>query len=170
MVHLTADVAAVLKQAHPDIVLTQAYEGGDCDRDAVAFAVHHAVRPLKKPPVIVEMTGWNAATGMRSLGEFLPRPGVSERGSRLSAEEQARKAAMLATFPDLRDRVPALDLHVERFRMAPRYDFTQPPHPGPLFYEQAGGRWTGEAWRSQALEALPQLPAGTVQSYKVETA
>lgn len=155
--HLTADVLAVFKQAQPDLVVTQGYDGGDCDRDAVAFAVHHAARSLERPPLIVEMTGWRQGDGLRSLGEFLHRPGVSERSSALTAEEQIRKASLVAAFPELRAAMPAFDVRAEYFRMAPRYDFTRPPHPGPLGYEQAGGRWTGDTWRSQVERVLPQV-------------
>jgi hypothetical protein len=159
LVELTAAARTIFTSLHPDVVVTQAYEGGDCDRDAVAFAVHHATRGMLQPPLIVEMTGWNAANGMHSLGEFLHTPGVPERASRLTPDEQARKARALTMFPEFRARIPEADLYVEHFRMAPRYDFTQPPHLGTLLYEAAGGRWTGASWRAQAARALPQVRA-----------
>jgi hypothetical protein len=154
---LTAQIAQMLAEFAPAILVTHAYEGGDCDGDAVAFAVHHSIPALRHPPVIVEMTGCHSTPEFRSLGEFLQRPGVCERLSRLSADEQVRKVSVLSAIPELHDRVSALDSGVERFRVAPRYDFLRPPHPGPLLYEQAGGRWTGETWRAQAARVLPDL-------------
>ena len=46
---------------------------------------------------------------------------------------------------------------VERFRLAPRYDFTQPPHAGDLHYEQFGWELTPQRWRSLAAAALKEL-------------
>ncbi len=157
LMQVTYGVAAVLRRLSPDIVIAQAYEGGDCDRDAAAFAVHHAVRELKKRPLLVEMTGWQGVGEVRSLGEFLHRPGACERIAPLTQEEVTRKRELLELLPELRARVPEADLHVEHFRMAPCYDFTRPPHPGPLHYEQNGGRWTGESWRAEAARAIPRM-------------
>jgi N-acetylglucosamine malate deacetylase 2 len=56
-------------------------------------------------------------------------------------------------------RVP---LDVERFRPAPVYSFTEPPHPGKLFYENFDWGMTAERWRRLAAEALEELVvAGT---------
>lgn len=154
---VTRSVFEILRRLRPDIVLAQAYEGGDCDRDAAAFAVHNAARELQKRPLLVEMTGWHANGRMRSLGEFLPKPGVCQRISPLTPEEQTRKGQLLALLPELRPRVSEADLQVEHFRMAPCYDFTRPPHSGPLYYEQTGARWTGEQWCSEAARVIPEL-------------
>ena len=158
LMEVTRGIGTILRRLSPDIVIAQAYEGGDCDGDAAAFAVHHAVRELQKRPLLVEMTGWHAMGGMRSLGEFLHRPGACERIAPLTAEERARKRELLELMPELRERVSDADLHVEHFRMAPCYDFTRPPHPGPLHYEENGnGRWTGESWRAEAARVIPEM-------------
>ena len=158
LMQVTRDLESILQRLSPDIVIAQAYEGGDCDRDAAAFAVHHAARTLRKRPLLVEMTGWHATGGARSLGEFLHRPGACERIAPLTPEERARKRELLELLPELRARVSDADLHVEHFRMAPCYDFTRPPHPGPLHYERNGtGRWTGELWRAEAARVIPGI-------------
>jgi LmbE family N-acetylglucosaminyl deacetylase len=41
-------------------------------------------------------------------------------------------------------------LEPERLRPAPAYDFTRPPHAGPLWYECLGWPLTGEQWRQNA--------------------
>ena len=46
--------------------------------------------------------------------------------------------------------------YVEAFRVAPEYDFTQPPHPGVLFYEQFKIGMTWREWRAHADAALPE--------------
>ena len=43
---------------------------------------------------------------------------------------------------------------VERFRPAPAYDFTSPPHDGKLHYETFDSGMTGHEWRRNAREAL----------------
>jgi N-acetylglucosamine malate deacetylase 2 len=157
LMQLTRSVAAIFRRLRPDIVLTHAYEGGDCDRDAAAFAVHHAARDLQKRPILVEMTSWMGTGEVRSLGEFLHKPGVCERISRLTDGEQLRKKVLVALVPELRSRGPEPDLQAERFRMAPVYDFTRPPHSEKVGYEQTGGRWTGESWRTEAARVIPML-------------
>jgi hypothetical protein len=46
---------------------------------------------------------------------------------------------------------------VERLRPAPRYDFTQAPHPGRLFYEHHPWGMSGERFRRLAAEASAAL-------------
>jgi hypothetical protein len=45
----------------------------------------------------------------------------------------------------------------ERFRAAPVYDFSQPPHAGKLLYEHFNWGMTGERWRSLAAGAAQAL-------------
>jgi hypothetical protein len=55
--------------------------------------------------------------------------------------------ALLKTFP----------IEVERFRQAPRYLFTVPPHDGELDYERLCKKMTGAEWRANAEKALQTL-------------
>ncbi len=57
------------------------------------------------------------------------------------------QSALLKTFP----------LEVERFRHAPRYLFTVPPHEGTLDYERFCNKITGVEWRTYAKNALEVL-------------
>jgi hypothetical protein len=43
---------------------------------------------------------------------------------------------------------------VERFRYAPSYDFTRPPHDGRLFYEEQNWGVSGKEWCRLARQAL----------------
>ena len=55
-----------------------------------------------------------------------------------------------------REVLGAFPLQVERVRLAPAYAFTQPPHPGTLWYELRG--WMESArWCEHALKALVEL-------------
>jgi len=152
----------------PDLLLTHPYEGGHPDHDAVAFAVRAALTLVERDakdnapaPILAEFAGYHAAPQGGRETSFLVRPGFPEALFRLSDAERrlksrmlelhATQAAVLAEFP--RDR--------ELFRLAPRYDFSRPPHPGPLLYERAGsgGDWgiDGVRWRARASAACERL-------------
>lgn len=153
------EIAARLQQAFGAhgirTAVTHCYEGGHPDHDAVAMAVH------RSGVETIEFAGYHADTGgtMRT-GEFLPdvyargpsgsssadRP--PETTVRLRGDDLMRKQAMIACFKTQRDILSRFDLGIERFRSAPAYDFSRPPHPGRLLYEQWG--WmSGPAWREQ---------------------
>jgi hypothetical protein len=45
----------------------------------------------------------------------------------------------------------------ESFRLAPAYDFRQPPNGGRWLYESWGLNVTGAQWQDEAIKALAQL-------------
>lgn len=155
-------VAAVIARVRPAAVLTHPYEGGHPDHDATAFAVHAALgllaREGRSAPRLVEFTSYHrAAGGGLAVGEFLPGSGEAGWTLRLPAEERARKERMLAAFATQRETLAPFGAAAERFRAAPAYDFTLPPHPAPLHYEQFEWGCTGEEWRGRAGAALAGL-------------
>ncbi len=128
-----------------DAVLTHAYEGGHPDHDAVACAVHAAAggRP------VFEFAGYRAGPDREmTVQRFLPGP--AETRVTLCPEEQAQKRAMLDCFVTQAGILSGFGVSVERYRPAPAYDFTAPPHPGPLNYENWGWEMTGARWRALA--------------------
>lgn len=147
----------------PDVVLTHPYEGGHSDHDAAAFGVHLAAGLLRREgeraPIILELTSYHHANGRRVRGRFLPYDGVSVHSVVLGADERRRKASMFAAFESQRAVLEQFSLHVERFRVAPRYLFTAPPHAGVLDYERFSLGFTGGEWRAQAARALAVLRA-----------
>jgi len=161
--HLAALTRLVMHRIEdwvPDVVLTHAYEGDHPDHDATAFAVHAACAFLDgAAPRIVEMAGYHGGgvDAVTSFQEFLPSPGIpihavaldpaARRLKRRMLDAHASQAATLAPFPD----------DVERFRRAPAYDFTRPPHPGPLNYDRFEWGMTGDRWRALTAEALRTL-------------
>lgn len=164
---LTRELTAAFREIAPEIVLTHAYEGGHPDHDAVALAVHAAADLLRsegaRPPEIWEMALYHAEPGENPeqrmvVGEFLPATGIEETRLALSEEERILKRRMLDCFETQRETLAALSSpRDERFRPAPRYDFTQPPHEGRLQYEIWGFGITGESWREVALALQQQL-------------
>jgi N-acetylglucosamine malate deacetylase 2 len=164
---LTRELAAAFREIAPEIVLTHAYEGGHTDHDAVALAVHAAADLLRGedagPPEIWEMALYHAEPGENPerrmvVGELLPGPRVEETRIVLTQEERELKRRMLGCFETQRETLQAFfPPRDERFRPAPRYDFTKPPHEGRLQYEIWGFGMTGERWRDVASGLQQQL-------------
>lgn len=144
---LIEGIARAVREIGPELVLTLAYEGGHPDHDAVALAVRQAVENIE----ILETPLYHAepGTGAMTVNEFLPGP--PETRLALTEEERGLKRRMIETFATqaetLRAFLPPRD---ERFRPAPLYDFTRPPHEGRLQYEIWGFPIDGKRWREAA--------------------
>jgi N-acetylglucosamine malate deacetylase 2 len=155
---LSRDVAALLGELRPGVVLTHPYEGGHPDHDACAFAVHCAAAVDGGRAAIVEFTSYHAGRSGLATGEFLP--GAVEIPAvvyELGMEERRIKRRMMEAFLTQRTTLGLFGVDQERFRRAPRYDFTQPPHDGPLLYENFEWGMAGARWRELAAEALKSL-------------
>lgn len=157
LVGIVRSLARLLNEARPVAVFTHPYEGGHPDHDAVAFAVHAACRSLEAPPRIVEFTSYHQRAGEMAVAEFLPGP-VPVTTVSLCPIERERKRIMLSCFETQRGTLRPFIPGIERFRPAPQYDFSAPPHDGPLFYERFDWGITGERWRRLATDALASLP------------
>ncbi len=129
-------------------VLTHAFEGGHPDHDAVAFAVQATGLPR------LEMTGYHAAAdGGIETGRFLP--GGEEIAIPLTAQEGARRDAMLAQFKSQHGTLAQFRGVPEmRFRPAPHYDFGHPPFTR-ASYDDADWGMTSARWRELAAGAMP---------------
>jgi LmbE family N-acetylglucosaminyl deacetylase/predicted kinase len=161
MAGLAHELRSLLLQRRPSFVVTHPYEGGHPDHDAAALvtraAVALAAREGGRTPWLVEMTSYHARGDRLESGVFLEPHGV-ELVRELSDERRARKARMLEAFQSQRDVLAQLASGgAERFRRAPRYDFTQPAHDGALWYERLGFGISGAEWRALAVAALGDL-------------
>jgi len=143
-------------------VVTHPYEGGHPDHDATALAVHAACFLLREEkfeaPVPVEMTSYHLNNGRMVYGGFLAAPGAGAvEVFTLNAGEQDRKQRMLQCYRTQYRTLTEFPLDAERFRIAPLYDFLEPPHPGSLAYETFMWRMDGAGWRRAAGRALNRL-------------
>ncbi len=165
MAGIARRLADILREVRPAAILTHSYEGGHPDHDATAFAVHAACALLPAPPEIFEFAGYHGApcesengSGPPRIetGRFLPR---QESGNviALAAADSERKSRMIACFASQLHMLRHFSVQEERFRAAPVYDFSQPPHPGKLFYEYFDWGMTGNRWRRLAAEAVQIL-------------
>lgn len=159
---LARALRALLVQHDIEVVLTHPYEGGHPDHDATAFITSHAAADLTR----LEFASYHAGADGLTTGRFLAAPSAALAGEGRSAlqchevavtltlAEQARKRAMLDCFISQRATLTPFGILSERFRPAPSYDFTQPPHAGPLHYERYDWGMTGPRWRSLAARAM----------------
>ncbi|HEY2012871.1 MAG TPA: PIG-L family deacetylase [Bryobacteraceae bacterium] len=159
LAEITRELSRLLARLAVESVLVHPYEGGHPDHDATAFAVHAALTsmPPASRPRLVEFTSYHNCGGQIATGVFLPGTGFSETTVRLSAEDRARKERMLACYRTQQSVLRYFGTEYERFRPAPAYDFTAPPHTGRLFYEQFPWGMTGTRWVSLARAAQEQL-------------
>ncbi|HWG59953.1 MAG TPA: PIG-L family deacetylase [Candidatus Acidoferrales bacterium] len=167
LVRLTEAVAVALTRIRPDVVFTHSYEGGHPDHDSVALATHAAVAVLRakqaQTPNVTEFTSYHARPGIE---------GEIETGCFLGGEEAVEiafadgerkiKDAMFQAYGTQKAMLANFRTQAERFRPAPSYDFSRPPHPGKLYYEHFHWGMTGRRWRSLACEALAEMGLRTI--------
>jgi LmbE family N-acetylglucosaminyl deacetylase len=174
MVTPTLRLAEILRERDPDVVLTHPYEGGHPDHDAAAFIAFWACRLAGDVP-LWEMAGYHAAAAhpeginvvpgrIRDIvaGVFLDASdrAVPSVAIRLSPAVHTLKCRMIECFVSQRRQIRELgwETSTEKFRPAPAYDFSRPPHPGALLYEMhLWARMTGTRWRSIAAQASATL-------------
>lgn len=152
---------AAFRKFTPSLVLTHPYEGGHPDHDATAFAVRAITLLLQRegitPPPVVEFTSYhNSAAGL-AVGDFFGSEKSGVLTVQLSDAQRQIKRRMFQAYQSQSKVLQAFPLEVERFRLAPLYDFTKPPHAGKLYYENFEWGVTGNQWRSLAAAALHHL-------------
>jgi LmbE family N-acetylglucosaminyl deacetylase len=98
LLELVFDVADMMDEVRPNIVLTHPYEGGHSDHDATAFSVHLACGILRRDnvptPIVLELTSYHNFSGARRVFSFLPFVGADERTIRLTVAEKELKTRM----------------------------------------------------------------------------
>lgn len=83
-------------------------------------------------------------------GAFVPSEFADDRDEDvldLDDAQRALKRRMFDCFATQRDVLAQFPIARERFRAAPRYDFSRPPHEGTLWYEIQGWPMSGAEWR-----------------------
>jgi LmbE family N-acetylglucosaminyl deacetylase len=154
-------VGALVDRLRPAVLITHAYEGGHPDHDCAALACQAAAVALAGT-LRLEFTAYHAAAGTPAWGQFVDKPEQPQIAIALSLEEQRRKSAMLACFATQAAVLASAPRSEERLRIAPAYDFREPPHAGPLWYERMEWGVSGATWRQRAAAALatsPERPA-----------
>jgi LmbE family N-acetylglucosaminyl deacetylase len=152
---LIARIVATIEELRPSLVLSPAYEGGHPDHDATALAVAAARQRVCSSFQHREYRLYHAGPdGGIETRDFLPYPGNPVEVLPLSGAEMDKKRQMMAVFRTQKHMLEQFPVTDERFRDAPSYDFTHPPHPGMLLYERWGWRISGADWRLRAGQAI----------------
>ena|ERR1700688_394658 len=157
---LAGRFAKHMAEISPAIVVTHAYEGGHPDHDSAAVVARIAIATSlldhKNRPELLEMTSYHARDGQCVTGEFL-RPGSSpEMCFEFSSDDRERKRNMMDAYTSQRLVLENFPIHQERLRLAPEYNFSEPPHEGKLWYECMGWPMTAVRWRELATSAIAE--------------
>jgi N-acetylglucosamine malate deacetylase 2 len=162
LVSISHQFVDILAEYHPRVVFTHSYEGGHPDHDAVAFAMHAAAAILPRravqQPLILEMPYYRGepdGTVIQSFTSALPPAHVVdlddaafEHKNRIMSRHESQRRLFGGT--GFRSRR-------EQFRVAPHYDFREPPNGGLVLYEKWQLGITGPEWMEQARQALETL-------------
>jgi N-acetylglucosamine malate deacetylase 2 len=156
----------ILRRLRPAIVFTPAYEGGHPDHDATALAAHAATALLRREmfnqQVLIEYALYHAGPDGIEVSEFLPVKGAGRTYTAfLRTGQRLIKERMVRCFRTQSAVLSAFQYEIERFRLAPSYDFSVPPHAGRLYYENFEWGMTGARWRNLASGALRRFGLGS---------
>lgn len=157
LIPLTAELIAGRR---PEVVLAPPYEGGHPDHDATALTVHAALVLLTRAgapvPALLEYTSYHLENDALVFGNFLAA--AREDYVELELGESARhlKRRMLDCHATQEVVWRGLEIRVERFRCAPRYDFRSPPA-APFHYDRVDWGTNGEQFLSRAQSVLSTL-------------
>jgi LmbE family N-acetylglucosaminyl deacetylase len=142
---VAAQLQTALMDLKPDVVVTHPYEGGHPDHDSTAWAVAAACDRLKldgqAAPLVVEMTSYHNGMYGMVAGEFLPDGNTLVVGHELTPEECAFKRRLYACFKTQQRTLRWFPIENESFRIAPRYNFSRPPHDGNSSTSSSNGAW-----------------------------
>lgn len=162
LAEIARTLTALFANWRTELVFTHAYEGGHPDHDAVAFAVREAAAILKRQgraPVILEMPFYRVGEDGGVVQGFVPAPGGAAYETELDDSHFALKNRMMARHASQARLFGGTGLRsrMERFRIAPDYDFRNAPNGGRLLYEAWHLNVTGETWLAEAARALAEL-------------
>jgi LmbE family N-acetylglucosaminyl deacetylase len=162
LAEITREVAQHIAHHEPEVIFTHPFEGGHPDHDACALAVHHAVTThdaqKNTAPVIIEAPFYHAGPQGFEAGTF-PRSdrSTAEVVYELSPAERQRKHALIACFVTQQETLKGFHDATERYRIAPKYNFTRLPHPGKVLYDHYPWGMTSERFCALAQEADAEL-------------
>ncbi len=161
LIPVTRTLMEILDETRPEVVITHPYEGGHTDHDATAFCTRAAVTLLARDgaptPALAEFTSYHNEGGEKVVNRFLPWDGAPVTDVALTTAEKDMKRRMYDCFVTQYGVLRDMPIRLERYRPAPRYDFTQAPHAGRLRYERYPLGIRGKHWRQLAADAMEHL-------------
>jgi LmbE family N-acetylglucosaminyl deacetylase len=152
---LSRRLTGLIKAMRPDFVLTHAYEGGHPDHDAAAFAAAAACHDTGV--ALIEAPFYHLGPAGTVYQRFPSAPAMPELEISLPLSARRSKGGMLACFATQAETLAPFTTNIERFRLAPPYDFRRLPNEGRLQYEEWRLGLSGAEWLRFAGEALDGL-------------
>jgi LmbE family N-acetylglucosaminyl deacetylase len=150
-----------------EIVMTQAYEGGHPDHDATAFAVHASVKLVQREygqrVDIVELPFYRLGSSGPVVQDFVPIAGRDFVEIELCDDDVAFKHRMYRAHASQIETLERFATRIERFRMAPDYDFSEPPNNGDILYDRRDWLIRSDQWLDLSRAALGDLFPPTLQ-------
>ena len=110
--------------------------------------------------MVIEMASYHLGDSGAVYQRFLPGVGP-ELALELPSDMVALRRRMLGSHSSQAQTLAAFDPHVERFRVAPVYDWAELPNGGRLQYEHWQLGLTGEDWLRFVQEATAELALPT---------
>jgi LmbE family N-acetylglucosaminyl deacetylase len=123
------EIRAAIAACQPDQIWLPAYEGGNPDHDAL----NALGRLLRDNLSVLEFAEYNFCGGKTRAQQF-PFPDGREQTIALTPEERRQKSALLRLYASERQNLNYIGIVSECFRPLAAYDYSQPPHPGILWY------------------------------------
>jgi len=123
----------MIYRLRPQALLTLAYDGGHPDHDVCSFIGAVLARAHRLP--IWEFPLYHRPPGRGIVFQRFAEPGEGEAELEITLQEVAVKRQMLADYSSQHPFLLQFNPIAERLRFQPRYDYSQPPHPGLLNYE-----------------------------------
>ncbi|TIQ36158.1 MAG: PIG-L family deacetylase [Mesorhizobium sp.] len=161
LVAVAQELIWLFSAAEPRFVCTHPFEGGHPDHDATAFAVHAACHVLRRQrcpaPAIIEMAFYATGADGPIFQNFADHPATDRIDVCLTEPAFMRKKAMLASFRTQRRTLAPFFGPIERFRIAPAYDFRALPNNGRLYYQSLPLGFEPSTWLSAAAAAHEEL-------------
>lgn len=151
MGEIARELCGLFEELRVEAVWTHPYEGGHPDHDATAFAVHGALKLLRKARAqevtALEFSSYHQGPEEMESGCFLPGPSGRIYQHVLTDKEKTAKRNLFECYASQREVLQYFSIEEEPVRRAPVYDFAQPPHGGKLYYENFSWGVTGAQWR-----------------------
>jgi N-acetylglucosamine malate deacetylase 2 len=149
LVHI---IYELLNRFEPAVVITHAYEGGHPDHDSIAFAVDFATKQLarndKKYPLIFEMALYHGYYGVMESNSFIPSTEGKALRLILDEEDKQFKQILYSCYHSQKVIFQYFPAAHEEYRIAPQYNFTEPPHRGKLYYDNFDWGVKSSEWNS----------------------
>jgi LmbE family N-acetylglucosaminyl deacetylase len=150
-------VTRLVADCRADMLWVPAYEGGHPDHDVASFpgSAFRAEVP------VWEFSEYNFRGGRVRSNEFPSHRG-EEIVLELSGDEQRLKTSLLAAYASERVNLKYLRTEREVFRPLASYEYSQPPHPGTLFYR----RFAWAAAHPKVNEVWPEEVSRVLSTYR----